>query len=288
VIQEWVCLNGRLLPAEEARISVFDSGFMQGVGLFETMRVYRGRPFRLERHLDRLASSARKLGWSVIPEPEQTRDHVEQVLGPFAGQDARLRLTVTTGSLRITDRDVPELTIVASAAPGGKYPDDYYRKGVTLLVSRYRQSRHDPIAGHKTTSYFSRLASLREAHARGAAEALWLTDDEHVAEGAISTVFAVHADRLLTPPLETPVLPGITRATVIELAAELGIPVEERPLRLDELQSADEVFLTNSMMEVLPVVRIERTAIGTEKPGEITMQLAQAYRKLVEKECGHA
>ena len=284
---EWVCLNGRLMPADEARVSVFDSGFMQGIGLFETMRAYRGSVFRLQRHLDRLAASARALGWSIIPEPEELHEHVTQVLAAMGEQDARVRLTVTTGSLRPAENPEPRLTIVASASPGGKYPDEYYAQGAAVMVSKWRQSRLDPTVGHKTTSYFARLASLREAHISGVFEALWLSDEGHVAEGTISSLFLVADGELRTPPLSTPILPGITRATVIELAAAMNIPVHEVDMTLAEVQSADEVFLTNSMMEIMPVVRVDQPDVGTAKPGELTRRLAGAYAELVSRECGH-
>jgi branched-chain amino acid aminotransferase len=285
-LREWVCLNGVLMPAEQGYISVFDSAFMQGVGLFETLRSYRGRAFRIEQHVDRLLHSARALGWQTLPDPEALSEAVQRVIGAVESDDARVRLTVSTGSLRAAAGEgPPELTVVASASPGGNSPPELYRKGVTVIVSKWRQSRFDPTVGHKTTSYFARLASLREAHARGAFEALWLTPEGQVAEGAISSVFAVVNDELLTPPLDTPVLPGITRATVIELAAEQRIPAREEPLMLDDLLEADELFLTNSMMELMPVVRIERTAIGTEKPGELTLRLAEAYARRVQREC---
>ena len=221
-MQYWACLNGVLMPAEEARVSVFDSGFMQGIGLFETMRAYSGRVFRLDRHLDRLINSANALRWMVVPDTEELADNVQQVVGALGGADARVRLTVTTGSLHPAAEDQPELTIVVSAAEGGRYPEEHYRQGVTAVVSEYRQSDCDPTAGHKTTSYFARLVSLGAAYAEGALEALWLTHDNFVAEGAISSVFAVRDGALWTPPLETPVLPGITRAVVLELAARVG------------------------------------------------------------------
>jgi branched-chain amino acid aminotransferase len=287
-MREWVSLNGQLMPADRAQVSVFDSGLMQGIGLFETMRAYDGRVFRLQRHLDRLANSARALGWSVLPDPDELRDNVEQVVGATEHEDTRVRLTVTTGTLRPTEQETPELTVIASASGGAQYPAECYTKGVTVLVPGYRQGGSDPTAGHKTTSYFARLASLREAHLQGAFEALWLTYDDRVAEGAISSVFLVQNERLLTPPLDTPVLPGITRATVIELAVELGVPVREQALKLEELLQADEVFLTNSLMELVPVVRVEREPIGSERPGEITTQLHAAYGKLVARECVHA
>lgn len=286
--RQWVCLNGTLMPAEDARISVFDSGFMQGIGLFETMRAYGGHVFRLQRHLDRLVNSARTLGWTAPPDVEELADNVRQVVAATRSISARVRLTVTTGSLHAGASDIPALTIVATAAPGEQYPPECYTRGVTVLPSECVQSGGDPTAGHKTTSYFGRLASLRLAHAQGAMEVLWLTPEGHVAEGAISNIFAVRNEELLTPPLDTPVLPGITRATVLELAGASGIAARETPLTLDDLRGADEVFLTNSMMEVMPVVRLARHAIGQEKPGDMTRQLAIAYGHLIDRECGHA
>jgi len=283
-MRHWVSLNGTLLPADEARVSVFDSGFMQGIGLFETMRAYDGRVFRLQRHLDRLRNSARALGWTVLPETDELALNVRQVLTATASADARVRLTVTTGSLHAEASSTPALTIVATATPGDRYPDEFYTKGVTVLVADCHQNPRDPTVGHKTTSYFARLAALRQAHAQAAFEALWFTPDGVLAEGAISNVFAVRDGVLVTPPLDTPVLPGITREAVLELAEELKIPVREERLTLPEVLEADELFLTNSMIEVVPVVRIGRQAIGTEKPGELTRQLAVAYGKLIDRE----
>ncbi len=285
-MREWVSLNGRLMPAERAQVSVFDSGLMQGIGLFETMRAYGGRVFRLERHLDRLIQSARRLGWAVVPDAEELRDNVEQVVSATEHDDARVRLTVTTGSLRPGEQEQPRLTVIASASAGARYPDECYRKGVTVLFSPYRQNPHDPTTGHKTTSYFARLASLREAHAAGAFEALWFTPDGHLAEGAISSVFVARGGVLRTPPLDTPILPGITRATVIELAGELGVEVRQEPLTAEDVLGADEVLLTNSLMEIVPVVRVGRQAIAQEKPGELAGKLLVAYGKLIDAECG--
>lgn len=283
-MREWVCLNGQLMPAEQAAVSVFDSGFMQGVGLFETMRAYNGVVFRLEQHIARLLDSARKLGWTALPTERVLRDNVEQAVGAMEADATRVRLTVTTGTLRAAAPTDPELTIVASASPGGEYPREAYERGVTVVVSDYRQSVTDPTCGHKTTSYFARLASLRKAHTAGAFEALWFTDAHVLAEGAISNVFLVDDGVLLTPPLETPVLPGITRAAVLEVARENKIPIREEESSLQDVLNADEIFLTNSVMEIVPVVRVEREAIGLERPGEITARLCEGYCDLVEKE----
>lgn len=288
---EWACINGQLMSGEEARVSVYDSGFMQGVGLFETMRAYRvgddlpAAVFRLDAHIERLRASARKLGWTVLPEALPLRNAVQQVVRAAASADARVRLTVTTGAVRATSAAPPELTVVATAAPGGRYPGHVYQAGVTVAVSPYRQSVFDPTAGHKTTSYFARLAGLRDAHARQAFEALWFTEDGHLAEGSISNVFIVSDGDVLTPPLETPVLPGITRAAVIELLRSQGVAVVETEMTLEDVLQADEVFLTNSLMEIVPVVRVERERIGNEKPGEVTHRLADGFTDLLQREC---
>lgn len=284
-MREWASINGRLMPADQAQVSVYDSGFMQGVGLFETMRAYDGCVFRLDAHLARLTGAARQLGWASIPPHEELGRAVEQVLDAVEQSDARVRLTVTSGSLRITDSEVPRLTVVATATPGIPYPGELFAKGATAIISKYRQSRGDPTVGYKTTSYFSRLAALRVAHAAHAFEAIWVTPENQLAEGSISNLFLVKDGELLTPPLETPVLPGITRATVLEAAEALGIPIVDRALSIDDLLSADEVFVTSSLMEIVPIVRIEREPIATEKVGEMTERLREAYAYRVREEC---
>lgn len=284
-MREWVSLNGQIMPAERAVVSVFDSGFMQGIGLFETMRAYHGQIFRLEDHLSRLQKSAQQLGWTSVPDGERLRNALTQVVSATDSSDVRVRLTVTTGSLHVSDRDEVGLTVVANATPGAKYAEELYARGVTVVESRAAQSTTDPTVGHKTTSYFARLAVLREAHARGAFESLWYTDKGELAEGSISSVFLVEDEVLLVPPLETPVLPGITRRIVLELAKALEIPVRQHSLTREEVEGADEMFLTNSLMEVLPVVRVDRRPIGGEKPGEVTRRLADAYRERVREEC---
>lgn len=287
-MREWVSINGRLTPADQAQVSAFDSGFLQGIGLFETMRAYSGRVFRLRPHLERLINSARQLGWAVLPDIDQLAAAVTQVVNATEQSDARVRLTVTTGTLRQAEREQPELTIVASASPGGQYPEEQYRKGATITICEHRQNPLDPTTGHKTVSYFARLASLREAYAKGAAESLWLTIDNEIAEGAISNIFLVKDGGLRTPPLDMPVLPGITRAAVLELSQQMGISAAEEPLEVDDLLDADEAFLTNSMMELMPVVLVDRQPIGSGKPGEVTARLREGYATLVKRECADA
>ena len=143
-MREWVSLNGCLMPAERAQISVFDSGLMQGIGLFETMRAYNGHVFRLEAHIERLRASAEILGWTVLPDPGNLAENVSQAVGAIAQEDIRVRLTVTTGTLLAGEHETPELTVIATATPGIKYPGECYSKGVTVMVPGYRQGGRRP------------------------------------------------------------------------------------------------------------------------------------------------
>jgi branched-chain amino acid aminotransferase len=156
---------------------------------------------------------------------------------------------------------------------------------MAVLVSPFRQSRADPLAGHKTTNYLPRLLALRAAQAARCGEALWFTPENRLAEGSVSNIFLVKDSVLKTPPRDTPVLPGITRAVVIESAQAVGIEVRETSLDIDDLLDADEVFITNTGMEVVPVIRVEKHDIGNGQPGPIARDLLDHYRIRVEKEC---
>jgi branched-chain amino acid aminotransferase len=191
-----------------------------------------------------------------------------------------VRFTVTAAD-PLDPQARPTLIVSAQAVTG--YPPEMYEKGMTVFIcTDYRQSAQDPLAGHKTTSYFPRLVALRTAQERGCNEALWFTPANLLAEGCISNVFLVKNGELRTPPLDTPVLPGIAREVVLEQAAALGITAHQVPCTIDDLLDADEVFLTNSVMEVMPVTRVERKAIANEKPGPVTRRLLEAYRTLTQ------
>lgn len=277
------CIDGQIIEASEARVSAFESAFLHGVGLFETLRAYGGRIFRLEAHLVRLERSMRALGLVFPLDLDLCRRSLQAVLEANGLTDARLRLTVSGGPTLLPGA-VAELhrpTIVATATAAAPYPREYYERGMTVLISRYRQSKTDPLAGHKTTCYWPRLIALREAHEARCGEALWFTPDNLLAEGCISNIFVVRDGVLKTPPLDTPVLPGTVRELILDAARSEGRPVEERPLTINDLLDADEAFLTNAVMEVMPVCRVERKAIGNEKPGETTAWAASAYRRAV-------
>jgi len=278
--------NGRLLAEDDAAVSIFDGGWLHGAGLFETMRAERSRVFRLEKHIERLRRSAEKLLRPMERAALPSAADFAELLDRNGLAGARVRLTVSAGPMRGIADDCPEaLTVCGTAAPMSNYPAKFYETGIQVIVCPFKQSASDPTVGHKTTGYLPRLVGLREAQKAHCTEALWFNEKNELAEGSISNVFLVRGDVLTTPPLETPVLPGLTREAVIQLAGERGIRTKECALTIHDLLDADECFLTNTIMEVMPVIRVERRDIADGKVGPTTRQLRDAYRGLVVKEC---
>lgn len=281
-----VYLNGESVPVEQATIGVYNGGWLHGAGLFETMRAENGRVFRLDKHYDRLCASAERLlaplERSALPDQET----LARLLESNELRSARVRVTVTADDMLRADAN-PEhnLTVCATVSPASQYPREVYDKGITAVISKYRQSTADPLAGHKTTNYLARLLALNEARKAGCDEALWFTPSNLLAEASISNVFIVANGIVSTPPTDTPVLPGITRGLVLELCVDGGIQFAQRSITIDDLLDADEVFLTNSIMRILPVWRIEKREIGDGTPGPVTRGLSEQYRARVAQEC---
>lgn len=281
-----VYYNGKLIPRSEAAVSIDDGGWLHGAGLFETMRAENGRLFRLASHIERLRKSAavllRPIGQDQLPSAAIWGELLEG----NGLKLARVRLTVSAGSMLTSlGDDAFPFTICATATPLGAPPAKLYTSGVRVKLSSFRVSPSDPIAGHKTTAYLPRLLSLREAQRAQCLETIWFTTQSHLAEGSISNVFLVHQGVLKTPPTDTPVLPGITRGIILALSEETGIETREEPLSVDDLLDADEVFLTNAIMQVMPVIGVEKHTIGDGTVGPISRRLLQNYRDLLRKEC---
>jgi D-amino acid aminotransferase len=274
-------LNGRLVGDDEAKVAAFDLGLQLGVGLFETMRTYSGRFFRLAEHVDRLLASAAALKVPMGLDRRQLIEAAAMTVERNGLSDARVRITVTPGRKGSEAAGSVPTTLV-TAVPLEAYPDDLYKAGMTTVVADVRQNETDPTARHKTLQYFTRLVALEEARRKGAAEALFFNTEKRLACGAISNVFLVEATGTLsTPSLETGILPGITRKAVLDLAGEAGMAVGEKTLFIQDLLSAREVFLTNSIMEVMPVVKVERHTVGDGSPGPVTRKLGEMYKKAV-------
>lgn len=287
-------LNDELIDAESARIDPRDAGLLHGIGVFTTLRVYNARPFRLDRHLARLTDSCQKLGLVLRHSAEQIAAAVTAVIEANGLADARLRITVTRGPIGGTppaeESPLPPSTLLVAATGEVGYPAAYYEKGMAVAVAPERVNPTAITGGHKTLNYWPRLLTLQAARTQNCGEALWFTLDGNVACGCVSNVFVVRDGKLLTPPLETPILPGVTREAVLELAAADNIETEQRSISHTELFEAEEIFLTNSIMEVMPVVLVERqpvpAGVSQPKPGPLTRALAQLYRDLTRKETG--
>ena len=270
-----VYLDGELVDAAVAAVNVSSPGLLHGVGLFETLRAYGGRPVWLEQHVERLQRSAEHFKMPVRDVIPLIPEGARAVLDANELSKARLRFTVLPSA-----GERPP-TLLVTAQPVAGYAPELYETGATVYVcTDYRQSAQDPLAGHKTTSYFPRLVALRQAQEKRCVDALWFTPANLLAEGSLSNVFLVRDGRLQTPPLDTPVLPGVTRSVVIELARGRNIPVDETPSDIHGLLDANEVFLTNAIMEVMPVTHVEQRPVGDGEVGPITRQLAEAYREL--------
>ncbi|MFH1616862.1 MAG: aminotransferase class IV [Planctomycetota bacterium] len=281
---EKVFLNDRLVDSNEACISIKDSGFLYGMGLFETMRSYNGVVFAINDHLDRLFSSAKSLSINVGTYDKKILfEAIHQTLAANGLKDARLRLTLTNGQID-TDRE-PTPTVVVSATQFEGYPSKYYEKGARVILSQFRQNPADPTYGHKTLNYMPRILALNTAREKHAAEALWFTVDNRLAEGCVSNIFLVKDSQLFTPPLETPVLAGVARKTVCQIAGQAALDMYEKNLFISDLLEADEVFLTNVIMEVLPVIQIEAHTIGDGKVGRVSARLKRLFVETVTKQC---
>lgn len=292
-MQEIVYFNGELVPAAEARVSISDHGFLYGYGLFETMRAYKGKIFRLERHLQRLFGSAEAVGLGARLAGIDLGKACCDVLAANNLEDARLRLTVTGGEADAfpwAGAD-SQPNVVITARSYSSLPPEKYERGFTALLVSLRRSPQSPLSGVKSTSYLVSVLAKREAAAAGADEALLCNDDGYLAEGGSSNVFFVKGSRLVTPSLKSGILPGVTREVVIELADELEIVVTEGTAGISTIKQCDEAFLTASTMEIMPLTEVKdmngnAVTIGTGKPGEITGRLMAAYKERVAEELG--
>ncbi|MBX7106645.1 MAG: aminotransferase class IV [Gemmataceae bacterium] len=278
-----------MTPGEEAAVSVFDAGFSHGAGLFETLRAYRGRVMALPAHVERLNTSAAALGLPVAIDAGQIGEMADELLAANDLSDARLRLTVTPGNVPRPGEapgEDPSPTVLLAAEALRPYAAELYQHGMRVCICPHRQNPSDPLTGHKTLAYLPRLLAMKDAAAKRCHESLWFTTDHRLAEGSVSNVFIVRDGAVVTPPTNTPLLSGIVRRAVLDLAKEQGIPAMEEAITIETLLAASEVFLTGSIMEVMPVTAIERHTVGSGEPGAITRQLATAYKTKVEDECG--
>jgi branched-subunit amino acid aminotransferase/4-amino-4-deoxychorismate lyase len=280
----WV--NGRLLPAQQATVSAYDRGFRSGEGVFETLRAYGDHVFRLDAHLGRAIAGAAELGFSPGPRGElarAVRRTAEANLPALQGADSALRLTVSAGAIDpgspFPGAPTGDPTVVVTSHPLVLDPAPQRHGSRAVAVPLARELPHV-----KAVSYLVAVTAKRRARAEGADEALLTDVDGNVLEGASTNVFAVIGGRLVTPPTDAGLLAGVTRSVVLEVAARVGIPADERPLSLAELVAADEAFLTATTREVIPLVAVGAEPVGSGRPGPVTATVLDGYRAEVDRE----
>ncbi len=287
-------LNDEIVEAAAAGTLISDRGFLYGDGLFETLRSYNGYLFNFDKHIARMRSSAAYLKIPFNYTAEEIKAIINDLVKRNGLPDAYIRITLSRGvgipdfSFRISGvksqsgKICP--TFVIQAKPLKAYPPHLYEKGVSLIVSNIKISVSCPISRHKTSNYLTNILARDEANLKGAEESVLLNTDDFVAECAVSNIFIVENGRVVTPRIEDNILPGITRETVLGLCRTMRVPAEEESFGVDGLMEAGECFITNSLMEIMPVRKIEGKNIGAKTPGEITARLINAYKDLVKTE----
>ena len=282
-----IFLDGQFVDEQDAKISVFDHGVLYGDGVFEGIRLYHGRIFRLDAHIDRLFDSAKAL-MLTIP---MTKPELVAACCATCRQnnlvDGYIRLVVTrgVGNLGLNPFTCKKPTIFIIAATIELYPKSVYEKGVELVTAGTVRNHPNSVSpAIKSLNYLNNILARIEAVQAGTVEALMLNGEGFVAECTGDNVFIIRHGKLITPPVSAGALNGITRTVVLELAAKLGLPASEANMTRYDVMTADECFLTGSAAEIVPVASLDRRTIGTGQPGVVTLQLIQEFRKLTKNE----
>ena len=279
--QVWI--NGELLPAEQATVSVYDHGLLYGDGVFEGIRSYGGKVFRMAAHLDRLWYSAKAILLEIPYTKAELAAAIEQTLDVNGIVDGYIRVVITRGkgTLGIDPKKCSEPRVIVITDSIELYPAEDYENGLEIVtVSTIRNHAAALSPRIKSLNYLNNILAKIEGHQAGCKEALMLNHKGEVAECTGDNLFLVRDGRLLTPPIDAGILEGITRDAVIELARKSGMSVEEIPLTRHDIYVADECFLTGTAAEVIPVVKVDSRPIGDGKPGKITRELIEAFHKL--------
>ncbi len=284
-----VYVNGKIVDEDKAVISVFDRGFLYGDAIFETMRGYNGRVFRIKDHLERLYSAMKSLKIKQPLADKEAEKVVYELLDANAlnKSGAHVRITVSRGPSEERKMDISKSGPSNAVVIAREYippPENCYEKGVVVNMARSRRNSRSAISNFKAVNYLDNILARNEAFPEGFLDTIFLNESGYVCEASTSNIFMVGRNRLATPSLSCGILPGITRKVVLELSRYAGVGVEEGEFLESKLKDADEVFLTNSMFEIIPVVKIDSKTIGTGTVGTITRKMHNLYKELVEKE----
>ena len=277
-----IYIDGEFLPKAEAKVSVFDHGLLYGDGVFEGIRSYNGRVFKLDEHLERIYDSAKSIMLQIPIPIETMKEKVLETLRLNHLTEAYIRLIVTrgVGDLGLDPDKCPQPTIIIIADKITLYPPKFYEEGLEIVTASIRRNYAEAINPRiKSLNYLNNILAKIEGKQAGAEEVLMLNAEGYVVECSGDNIFWIKNEVLVTPPVHMGILEGVTRNSVIDLAREAGMQVEERVFTRHDLYIADECFLTGTAAEVIPVVKIDQRSIGDGQPGKITQKLIDAFRQ---------
>lgn len=281
-----VYLNGKFVPKSEAKTSVYDHGFLYGDGVFEGIRAYNGKIFRLDEHLERMYDSAKAIDLKIPLSKEEMKKAIIETLRKNNLRDAYIRPIVSRGDgdLGLDPRKCPKPNVFIITQEWGAMYGDLYEKGLTAVTVGVRRNSPDALPPNiKSLNYLNNILAKIEANAKGGDEAIILDIHGNISEGSGDNIFVVKNNRILTPPTLNN-LRGITRTAAIELARKEGMEVLEINLGLFDIYTADEVFVTGTAAEIAPITKIDGRLIGDGKPGKITKKLMAAFKGLTKTE----
>ena len=284
-----VWINGELVDKSQASVSVYDHGLLYGDGVFEGIRVYNGKIFQCDAHIDRLFASAAAIRLKVPYTKEQIVEAMEQSVSANGISDGYIRLVITrgVGTLGLNPFKCPSPVVFVIADQIAIYSPEMYENGLDVIIAKTRRISPEMFPPSvKSCNYLNNIMAKIEAIDAGVPEAIMLNAAGQVAEATGDNVFIVSDGVIITPPIEAGILDGITRRVTIKLAKELNIPLIERAIEVDELYGADECFLTGTAAEIIAVRKVNDKVIGEGKAGPITLKLLDAFRNFIRSECG--
>jgi len=284
VNEQWIFLNGEFVPKDEAKVSVYDHGYLYGDGVFEGIRVYSGNVFRLREHLVRLYESAKSILLEIPYSLDEVTNIVVETIRQNKLSNGYIRLVVSrgAGNLGLDPDSCKKPNVVVIAEQLSLFPQEYYENGIPVVTVATRRNRPDVLSPQvKSLNYLNNILVRIEAKLAGVQEALMLNDQGYVAEGSGDNVFIVKGNKLITPPSSAGALEGITRNAILEIGEKLGYDVREELFTRHDVYVADEVFLTGTAAEVIAVTTVDGRTIGLGQTGPHTNRLLEEFRKLV-------
>jgi branched-chain amino acid aminotransferase len=287
----YIYLNNSFVPKDEAKVSVFDHGLMYGDGIFETLRSYNGTVFRIDSHIDRLFGSAEMIRLAIPKGKNELKEIIYQSLKINRLKEAYIRISITRGEGEIgLDPDLcKEPTIIVISKPFTPYQEEIYRKGVRIIISAVRRMPPEALdPAIKSLNFLNNILARISAKDKKAFDALMLNARGYVTETTTANIFMVKKGLLITPPLSSGILRGITRSAIILISRAIGTDLLEQDILPSDLYKADETFLTNTSLEIMPVVEVDGNLIRDGRPGEITRRLLEEYRSLIAQETGYS